>query len=285
MPRIVVSNSNSNNQGSQGMSGSAITKIILGLFLLIIGVWLVTSTIVVVDAGFTGVKKTLGKVEDEGLSPGLYIVFPLTTTVIQMDNRVLRLENSTAVYSKDVQQAMIQYVVNYSLDKDATVKMYSQVGVYWAEKLIPQVIQSSMKNVIGQWNAMELIANRVKATNDIEAMMAATLRDRGITINDFSLTNIDFQDAFEQAVESKVVAVQEAERAKNKTVTVQEEANQRVIAAKADAEAMQIKTEALTKNQSLIMYEAVLKWDGQLPRIMGGGQGGNFLNIPEGMLK
>ncbi|MEZ0261468.1 MAG: prohibitin family protein [Alphaproteobacteria bacterium] len=267
------------------MSGSSITKIILVLFLLIVGIWLFTSTIVVVDAGFTGVKKTLGKVDDEGLTPGLYIVFPLTTSIIQMDNRVLRLENNTAVYSKDVQQANIAYVVNYSLNKDATVKMYSEVGVYWAEKLIPQVIQSSMKNVIGQWNAMELIANRVKATNDIETMISATLHDRGITINDFSLTNIDFQDAFEQAVESKVVAVQEAERAKNKTVTVQEEANQRVIAAKADAEAMQIKTEALTKNQSLIMYEAVLKWDGQLPRIFGGGSGGNFLNIPEGMLK
>ena len=283
MPRVVVSNSN--NQGNQGMSGSSITKIILVLFLLIVGIWLFTSTIVVVDAGFTGVKKTLGKVDDEGLTPGLYIVFPLTTSIIQMDNRVLRLENNTAVYSKDVQQANIAYVVNYSLNKDATVKMYSEVGVYWAEKLIPQVIQSSMKNVIGQWNAMELIANRVKATNDIETMISATLHDRGITINDFSLTNIDFQDAFEQAVESKVVAVQEAERAKNKTVTVQEEANQRVIAAKADAEAMQIKTEALTKNQSLIMYEAVLKWDGQLPRIFGGGSGGNFLNIPEGMLK
>lgn len=283
MPRVVVSNSN--KQGNQGMSGSSITKLILVLVLLVVGIWLFTSTIVVVDAGFTGVKKTLGKVEEQGLTPGLYIVFPLTTSVIQMDNRVQRLENSTAVYSKDVQQANIQYVVNYSLDRDATVKMYAEVGVYWAEKLIPQVIQSSMKNVIGQWNAMELIANRVKATNDIESMIAATLKDRGISINDFSLTNIDFQDAFEQAVESKVVAVQEAERAKNKTVTVQEEANQRVIAAKADAEAMQIKTEALTKNQSLIMYEAVLKWDGQLPRIMGGGSGGNFLNIPEGMLK
>jgi prohibitin 2 len=285
MPRVVVSNSNSNSQGNQGMSGSGITKIILVLFVLIVGIWLFTSTIVVVDAGFTGVKKTLGKVEDEGLTPGLYIVFPLTTSIIQMDNRVLRLENNTAVYSKDVQQANIAYVVNYSLNKDATVKMYAEVGVYWAEKLIPQVIQSSMKNVIGQWNAMELIANRVKASETIKAMISDTLHDRGITINEFSLTNIDFQDAFEQAVESKVVAVQEAERAKNKTVTVQEEANQRVITAKADAEAMQIKTEALTKNQSLIMYEAVLKWDGQLPRIMGGGAGGNFLNIPEGMLK
>jgi regulator of protease activity HflC (stomatin/prohibitin superfamily) len=267
------------------MSGSAITKIILTLVLLIIGIWLFTSTIVVVDAGFTGVKKTLGKVENDGLAPGLYIVFPLTTSIIQMDNRVQRYENKTAVYSKDVQQAEIAYVVNYSLEKDATVRMYAEVGVYWADKLIPQVIQASMKNVIGQWNAMELIANRVKASDSIKMMIEETLKEHGIRINEFSLTNIDFQDAFEQAVEAKVVAVQEAERAKNKTVTVQEEANQRVIAAKADAEAMQIKTEALTKNQSLIMYEAVLKWDGQLPRIMGGGAGGNFLNIPEGMLK
>jgi regulator of protease activity HflC (stomatin/prohibitin superfamily) len=202
-----------------------------------------------------------------------------------MDNRVQKMEDRTNVYSKDVQQADIIYTLNYSLDQAASVRMYTEVGGFWAEKLIPQAVLSSMKNVIGQWNALELVSNRMKASTDIESMIRATLKDRGISVSGFSLTNIDFQNEFEQAVEAKVVAVQKAEMAKNQTVQVQEQANQRVIAAEADAKAMMIKTDALTKNQSLILYEAVQKWDGQLPRIMSGGTGGNFLNIPEGVLK
>jgi regulator of protease activity HflC (stomatin/prohibitin superfamily) len=259
-------------------------KLILTLIVLIAGAWLFTSTIVVVDAGHTGVKKTLGKVSEENLSSGLYIVFPLTTSIIQMDNRIQKLEDRTEVYSKDVQQATVTYAINYDLDPSASVNMYTKVGVDWAGKLIPQVITSSMKNIIGQWAALDLISNRNKAATGIEDLISQDLKPLGINVTAFALTNIDFQDQFEQAVENKMVAVQQAEMAKNQTVTVEEQAKQRVIAAEADAKAMMIKTDALTKNQSLIMYEAVQKWNGELPKIVSGGAG-NLLNIPENFAK
>jgi prohibitin 2 len=259
-------------------------KLGLIIFALVIGGYFFLSTVIVVDAGHTGVKKTLGKVDPDAYPPGVYIVVPVMSSITQLDNRIMRLDGDTSVYTKDVQQAQIKYALNYSLDAASTVKMYSEVGIFWADKLIPQVITSSMKNVIGQWAAMDLIANRLKAQNGIEEMIASDLKAQGISISAFALTNIDFQDQFENAVEAKVVAVQSAEMAKNQTVQIEEQAKQRLIAARADAESMMIKNEALAKNQSLIMYEAVQKWDGQLPKITGGGSGGNFLNIPEGML-
>ncbi|MDI1229206.1 MAG: prohibitin family protein [bacterium] len=260
------------------------TKVIAVVALLLIGGYFFLSTVIVVDAGHTGVKKTLGKVDKDAYPPGVYIVVPVMSSITQLDNRVMRLDGDTSVYTKDVQQAQIKYALNYSLDASATVKMYTEVGIFWSDKLIPQVITSSMKNVIGQWAAMDLIANRLKAQNGIEEMIASDLKAQGISISAFALTNIDFQDQFENAVEAKVVAVQSAEMAKNQTVQIEEQAKQRLIAARADAESMMIKNEALAKNQSLIMYEAVQKWDGQLPKITGGGSGGNFLNIPESML-
>ena len=259
-------------------------KLISMAVLVVLGIAFISSMAVVVDAGHTGVKKTFGKVTTEAYAPGFYFVMPMVSSITPMDNRVLRIEDVTDVYTKDVQQAKISYVLNYSLNADSSVKMYTEVGMDWAAKLIPQVITGSMKNVIGQWNALELISNRGKASLDIENMISTALAARGISISGFSLTNIDFQHEFEQAVEAKVVAVQNAEMAKNQTVQVEEQAKQRVIAAEADAKAMMIKTEALTKNQSLIFYEAVQKWNGELPKIIGG-NGGNLLNIPEGLLK
>lgn len=266
------------------MQGDLKVKLVVFGVLALVGLSFLSSMIVVVDAGHTGVKKTLGKVTVDAYPPGLYLVMPMVSSITQMDNRVQKIESKTAVYTKDVQQADITYVLNYNLEASRSVETYSTVGMDWAYKLIPQVITASMKNVIGQWNALELVSSRVKASQDIQEMISEELGKEGIRIIGFSLTNIDFQPQFEQAVEAKVVAVQNAEMAKNQTVQVQEQAKQRVIAAQADAEAMKIKTDALNKNQSLIFYEAVQKWDGQLPKIVTGSGSGSILNIPGGLL-
>ena len=82
--------------------------------------------------------------------------------------------------------------------------------------------------------------------------------------------NIDYSDNFEKAIEDKVIAEQKAQEAVNNTKRIQEEAQQTVIAAKAEAEAMEIKSQALAKNKGLTEYEAVLRWNGELPQYMMG---------------
>lgn len=90
-------------------------------------------------------------------------------------------------------------------------------------------------------------------------------------ISQLNFVNLDFDDAYEKAVEDKSVALQTALKAKNESVKIQEEANQKVMTAKAEAEAMKIKNEALSKNPALIQYEIATKWDGKLPQYMLGG--------------
>lgn len=104
------------------------------------------------------------------------------------------------------------------------------------------------------------------------------LDDNYISITDFNITDIDYSDAFEKAIESKVTAEQEALKAKNITVQVKEEARQKVIAAEAEAKSMAIRAQALTQNKALVEYEAVKKWDGKLPQYQMGGSI-PFINI------
>ena len=93
-----------------------------------------------------------------------------------------------------------------------------------------------------------------------------------------SLNNVEYTDAFERAIEAKVVATQKAEEARNRTAEVQEEAKQKVLAAEAEAKSMAIRSEALSKNQNLVMYEAVQKWDGKLPVNIYGSAPTPFIN-------
>lgn len=75
-----------------------------------------------------------------------------------------------------------------------------------------------------------------------------------------------------------MIATQQSEKAKNDTLRIQEEAKQKVIQAEAEARAMAIKSEALSKNKALVEYEAVLKWNGQLPQYMMGNSV-SFINV------
>lgn len=234
----------------------------------------------VIDTGNRGIKKSFGELVGEPLPEGLYFYNPFTTDIVEMSvmTRTWNVENTA--YTKDVQQAKITFSVNYNLDPAAVMDMFKTVGEDWQTKLVEQAVPAIMKNVIGKYEAVQLVAERNKATTEIEKMLIESLGAQGVIVSRFEITNIDYDDAFEKAVEAKVVAVQNAEAAVNKTKQVQEEAEQTKITATAFAEGMKIKSNALAQNKSLVEYEAVMKWDGKLPQYQLG-SAASIIKLPE----
>ena len=224
----------------------------------------------VIDTGNRGVKTRFGKVVGESLDEGLYFYNPITTKIQELEVRVLKVSGETQTYTKDVQQANIRFAINFSLDKAHVHDVYQTLGLDWQNRVLPQVIEGSLKATIGKWDAVDLIGNREKATVEAEQAIREGLKDKFIIVNRFEMTNISYENAFEQAVERKVIAIQNASQAKNKTIQIEEEAKQQVISAKAEAESMAIRARALSQNKSLVEYEAVQKWDGKLPQYMMG---------------
>ena len=169
-------------------------------------------------------------------------------------------------------------VINYNVQPDKVNKLFQEVGMDYVSTILTPVVEGTIKDIIGKWNAQDLIANREKATGDILFRLQNQLSDNYINVTDFQMTEINYSDVFERAIESKVTAEQEALKAKNKTVQVQEEAKQKVIAAEAEAKSMAIRAKALSQNKSLVQYEAVQKWDGKMPQYMLGGSM-PFINV------
>ena len=243
--------------------GKLIAIIFGVIFVVLVG--LSFSGITTVQEGFRGVKKTFGKVETEALTPGLYFYNPFTTDIEPFDIRTQKFEETITTYTKDVQEASIAYVINYSVKPDFVVPLYSTVGKDYASKVIPQAITGAIKDVIGHWDAVELINKRDVAREGIETKIESTLENRGLTVERIELSDISYRDEFEHAVENKVIAIQAAEESKNKTVRIQEEARQKVIAAEAEAESVRILGEALAQNKDLVSLKAVEKWSGEVP--------------------
>ena len=232
----------------------------------------------IVDTGYRGVETRFGEVVGGSLPEGFHWYNPLTSDITELDVREQKWESDGLCYTSDTQNVKVEFTLNYYPEPAYIHNMYKEVGEDWANKLIPQIVIGKIKEVVGQYKAEDLVTNRVKATSDILAGVTEKLLTKHIIVKNFEINNLDFNDPFENAIEAKVIAVQQAKEAVNKTVRIKEEAQQKIIEAKAEAESMRIRANALSQNKSLVDYEAVQKWNGVLP-VYNMGNSTPFINI------
>jgi regulator of protease activity HflC (stomatin/prohibitin superfamily) len=226
----------------------------------------------IVDTGYRGIETRFGKVVGEPLPEGLQFYNQLTSDIVEFEVREQKTQVKLGCYTKDTQMVEVEVMVNYRPDPDKVHLIYRDIGRDYADKVFDAKLAASLKDTVGQYIADDLVAKRAAVAAAVKIELAAEAAKRGVIVSDVNLVNLDFDDAYEKAAERQAVAVKDALTAKNQTVQIQEQARQRVIAATADAQAMQIKSDALSKNQNLVSYEAVLRWNGQLPQyILGGG--------------
>lgn len=224
-----------------------------------------------IDTGFRGIETRFGKVQGDPLPEGLYFYNPFTSEIVDFDIRENKIEAKQNCYTKDTQMVYVDVMVNYRPDPSKVHFIYRDIGRDYAEKVFNAKLAASLKDMVGQYIADDLVAKRSAVAAAVKLELATEASKRGILVSDVNLVNFDFDDAYEKAAERQAVAVKDALTAKNQTAQIQEQANQKVAMAKADAEAMTIKSEALSKNEGLVSYEAVQRWNGILPTYMLGG--------------
>ena len=257
------------------------------------------SCIRVVPTGHTGIVTTFGKVEEGSLEAGPNFVLPWQK-VVNLDNRVQKVNIQTEAFSSDIQQVQVSTTINYSINSKTAYTLYKTVGRnYYDNIILPRALEN-VKAVFANYTAENLIANREILSGEIVAAMKADMEPYGITVNDISIEDIDFTDAFTDAVEAKQVAAQEKLTAQTKqeqlTMEQQAQAERDVIAAQAELEVTKIQAEsayyagekeaevnkkiAESLTPELVQYYYVQRWNGQLPTTVLG-EGGSFLiNVP-----
>jgi regulator of protease activity HflC (stomatin/prohibitin superfamily) len=173
---------------------------------------------------------------------------------------------------------MLSAVANYNIKSNKVINLYNKIGTLnkslFEETIIFPILQSTIRNEMGKWTAEQVITEKERiATRIFESLQKAQEEgglDGIISFSNFEVISLNLDEAYEAAVRAKVIAEQQAKTAENRTKQIQEEAKQKLIQAQAEAESMKVRSEALSKNKSLVEYEAVQKWDGRLPQYMMG---------------
>lgn len=241
---------------------------ILSIFLISL-LW---GSVYTVSPGYRGVMKVLNKVQEESLPSGWGFKCPFIADVVEMNIQTQVYTDSMDAYTNDMQNVQIKYTINYELQPQAVAQLYENVGLSYREILLPARFYNITKSEFGDWKAQQLISDRPKVCANIQEEFRKTLQKECNYFQNVvvQITDLQFSKDFDKTNENKEIERQMALTAENKTKRVEEEARQKVIAAEADAKAMQIRAEALAQNKNLTEYEAVQKWDGKLPTYMMG---------------
>lgn len=249
---------------------------------------------VTIKEGEVGIVVKFGQADDELLYPGFYFTMPIVTRVVKMNVQWQKYYIETSAFSKDMQQVDIKCSLNYALQSQGALKMYKDVGKKYDDKIMLPLALDALKSTFSRYSAEELVANRDLIAEEVFAELAQELEFYSIRVQEVAIEDIDFSDAFTNAIEAKQVATQtllqaeteqkqqtliaeaEAERA---MIKAKSESEQRLIRAQAeadavkiaaDAEAYRLEMESKHITDAVIQKETVEKWDGKLPTITGG---------------
>lgn len=222
-----------------------------------------------VGTGEAGVFAYWGEVRDMNpVSEGIYLYCPFRTHLKTYDVKTQVVTFKTQTFTKDIQTADLEFSVTFNLEREKVPYLHVTTGKDYVDKLISPYAIASVKDAFGKWEAAEIVSKREEAARLILVDMSKRLKNDGIVVTAINILDIGYSDAFEKSVEQKQVAMQNAIRAKNETARIEEEARQAIVKAEAEAKSMEVRAKALEKNKSLVMYEAVKRWDGKLPQYM-----------------
>lgn len=225
-----------------------------------------------VDTWSIWLVKRFWEVQNNIYEPWFNFKNPFLDRVVMMDVRNRKVEADASSASKDLQSVSTIIALNYSINKDKIISLYSTVGNNdnIENVLIKPALQESIKASTSQYNASDLITKRELVKKEIEDNLRGKTESLWIKINQLNIVNFDFSEQFNQIVEQKVTAEQQALAEKNKLETVKYQAQQSIEQAKAEAEKIKIQAEAITKQwgAEYVQLQWINKWDGKLPSTM-----------------
>ncbi len=262
--------------------------------IIVIIIFLVTSAFVIVESGHVGVVRTLGAVQPKPLPEGFHIKKPFLDKIEQIDIRLTKANAKSQAASKDLQTVSTQVTVQYSLVGEVAPLTYQRIGDrdVVSATLIEPAIQESVKAITAQYTAEQLVTQRAEVKLQIQQainnFIDITLKEKGVNnslrIANVAITDFDFSDEFNRAIELKVKAEQEALQALNektrrvtqaeaaaaeKELAADATAYEIEAASKARADAIEREARALKNNPQLIQLRIAEKWDGKLPKFSG----------------
>ncbi len=239
-----------NNKGTVG----TLCAILFGL-IIFIALW---GSWTIIDTGERGVVLRLGRYA-ETMGEGLNFKTPLVDKVVKLNIRDVNLTVDTEVSSGDMQTIKVKTSLIYALDSKSVGNIYQKYNLNYENILIKPLLLESINSVVANYPIESFVEKRAEISERIKSAFIAKAGHDGIVVKSLMITEHDFSDEFNRAIENKKIAEQGALKAKYDLERV-------TLEAKAQME----KQKSL--NAMVLQEKAIDKWDGKLPQYYSGGE-------------
>lgn len=193
-----------------------------------------------------------GGVKDAIYGEGTHLRLPWVEwpTIFDIRTKPKMIRSPTG--TKDLQTVDITLRILFKPDVQSLPRIYTQLGTNYDERVLPSIANETLKSVVAQFNASQLITLR----EQVSALIRKNLEDRArhfsIIIDDVSITHLTFGAEYTAAVEAKQVAQQEAERAKYLVKQALQDKRSTIIKAEGEARSAEMIGTAMKQNPGYI---------------------------------
>ncbi len=246
-------------------------SILIGLIIIIVLVF-IFKIYIVVDPGERAVifNKATGNLR---VTPneGFYFLVPLVEepTIYDVKARTYTMsiaplegemkgDDSLQALTSDGQNVLLDISVRYHPDIDNLDKLHRRIGIDFVNKVLRPQVRGIVRMIVSEYPVLDVYSGkRMLIQAEIAKRMGESLKKNFIICDEILLRNVQFSTEFQQAIENKQIAQQQAQAMKYVLEKEEMEKKRKIIEAEGEAESLRLKGKALADNPALIQYEYV----------------------------
>lgn len=263
-------------------------KAIIIFIVFLLAIIMFFSSFAIIKTGYTGVRTTFGQVSEKPVSSGFNWKLPFVQSIKKVNNKQQDVLFTNAIWSETASRTALFFenvTVSYTINGEKSAWIYANIADYENSMLSTGIVASALKSASKTLSDTDA-TNRSKIEPLAQEYLQSSLNDKygkgTIFINKITISNIDFEDSYNQAIADKQNAqlayekqkienqknVEKAEAdAKVAKIKAQGVADSALIEAKGQAEANRELEKSLTDN--VLKNRFYDTWDGALPKVSG----------------